>query len=288
MAMPRLAALARSARALLAAALLAAAPAAARAQEAVPADIVQAEILPGWSTPAGTRMAALHIRLAPGWKTYWRAPGDAGIPPAFRLVRGSRNHRRRRARTGRAPLVFDQSDGIRSRSATQRELVLPIELRTPKRPGAPMPGRRGEIDLGVCEDRLRPRCGSTFSADMLPAATARWTRRRSARPWRVRPVSSAAEAGVTQVACAFSAVSDGVRLDARLEMPRIGGDEVVLVEAGDPGIWVSEAQVARRGGALHVRVDMAPPPGRPLALDRSALRFTVLGRSRAVDIRGCD
>ncbi|RMF11698.1 MAG: hypothetical protein D6763_02360 [Alphaproteobacteria bacterium] len=24
-----------------------------------------------------------HVRLAPGWKTYWRSPGDAGLPPRF-------------------------------------------------------------------------------------------------------------------------------------------------------------------------------------------------------------
>src|ERR1700741_1429647 len=24
---------------------------------------------------------ALHIVLQPGWKTYWRSPGDAGYPP---------------------------------------------------------------------------------------------------------------------------------------------------------------------------------------------------------------
>jgi suppressor for copper-sensitivity B len=27
--------------------------------------------------------AGLEIRLAPGWHTYWRSPGDAGIPPSF-------------------------------------------------------------------------------------------------------------------------------------------------------------------------------------------------------------
>jgi len=26
---------------------------------------------------------ALELRLAPGWKTYWRTPGDAGLPPVF-------------------------------------------------------------------------------------------------------------------------------------------------------------------------------------------------------------
>jgi hypothetical protein len=51
---------------------------------------------------------------------------------------------------------------------------------------------------------------------------------------------------------------------------------------------VSEPEVARRDGTLHVRADLVPAPGTALALDRSALRFTVLGQARAVDIRGCD
>ena len=25
----------------------------------------------------------MEIRLAPGWKTYWRYPGDSGVPPRF-------------------------------------------------------------------------------------------------------------------------------------------------------------------------------------------------------------
>jgi suppressor for copper-sensitivity B len=25
----------------------------------------------------------IHIRLQPGWETYWRSPGDAGVPPDF-------------------------------------------------------------------------------------------------------------------------------------------------------------------------------------------------------------
>jgi suppressor for copper-sensitivity B len=26
--------------------------------------------------------AGLHFRLDPGWKIYWRSPGDAGLPPS--------------------------------------------------------------------------------------------------------------------------------------------------------------------------------------------------------------
>jgi DsbC/DsbD-like thiol-disulfide interchange protein len=32
---------------------------------------------------AGSYLAGVEIALAEGWKTYWRTPGDAGVPPAF-------------------------------------------------------------------------------------------------------------------------------------------------------------------------------------------------------------
>ena len=60
--------------------------AAAQAESFDMADIVQAEVLPGWRTPSGTWMAALHLTLSPGWKTYWRVPGEAGIPPLFDIA----------------------------------------------------------------------------------------------------------------------------------------------------------------------------------------------------------
>lgn len=40
--------------------------------------------------PATVHRAGIEIRLAPGWKTYWRYPGDSGIPPRFDFS-GSRN-----------------------------------------------------------------------------------------------------------------------------------------------------------------------------------------------------
>src|SRR5262245_57507317 len=34
--------------------------------------------------------AGIEIRLQPGWHTYWRYPGDAGVPPRFDFS-GSQN-----------------------------------------------------------------------------------------------------------------------------------------------------------------------------------------------------
>ena len=31
----------------------------------------------------GRRLAGVQIELSPGWKTYWRIPGESGVPPVF-------------------------------------------------------------------------------------------------------------------------------------------------------------------------------------------------------------
>jgi DsbC/DsbD-like thiol-disulfide interchange protein len=42
------------------------------------------------SSAAPTASAGIEIRLKSGWHTYWRYPGDAGVPPRFDFA-GSRN-----------------------------------------------------------------------------------------------------------------------------------------------------------------------------------------------------
>jgi DsbC/DsbD-like thiol-disulfide interchange protein len=40
-------------------------------------------LIPGAAATAEGRGAGLEIRLDQGWKTYWRNPGDSGVPPTF-------------------------------------------------------------------------------------------------------------------------------------------------------------------------------------------------------------
>lgn len=49
-------------------------------------DIPQSRVrLVGGADPSnpGTRVVLVEMLLQPNWKTYWRMPGDAGIPPSF-------------------------------------------------------------------------------------------------------------------------------------------------------------------------------------------------------------
>ncbi|MGI9370671.1 MAG: protein-disulfide reductase DsbD domain-containing protein, partial [Ruegeria sp.] len=113
--------------------------------------IVSLDILDGGLTPDGTYIGAIRLSLADGWKTYWRAPGDAGIPPQFDW-KGSGNVADVSI-TWPSPHVFDQN-GVRS-IGYKDQLVLPVEI-TPKNPAKSV-RLQGTMDLGVCKDVCVPR-----------------------------------------------------------------------------------------------------------------------------------
>lgn len=237
---------------------------------------VAGEIVEGWQQSDGTRIAAIRLTLAPGWKTYWRSPGDAGIPPLFDWS-GSGNMADV-AITWPTPSVFDQS-GMRS-IGYKNEVVIPLHV-TPKQDGKPV-HIRAQMQLGVCSDICIP---EELSFDAVLNGTATKPTPVVAAALAARPFS-ASEAGVQGAVCVLRPTKDGMEITATLTLPHTGGAEVVVIEAGQPGVWVSETDTARRGGVLTAQADMAAG-GKALALNRSAIRFTVLGADMAVDIQGC-
>lgn len=240
-------------------------------------DMAEVSLLPGWRRDDGTHMAALRITLAPGWKTYWRAPGEAGIPPAFDWS-GSRNLAAVRLHWP-VPHVFS-NNGMTS-IGYARQVILPVEL-TPKVPGREI-DLNAEIAIGVCEDICVPFQASVAGA-LEPGSRQPDGRIRAALGDRPK---TAREAGVGTVTCRLEPMQDGARLHAEVQLPPLGGTELAVIETADPDLWVSGADTGRAGGTLTAEADLVPPSGMPLALDRSGVRITVLGDSGAVDIRGC-
>lgn len=251
---------------------LAGLPAHALTQE----DVLSARLLSGWQTESGTRMAAVELTLAPGWKTYWRSPGEAGIPPSFDFS-GSTNLQSVTFHWPR-PSVFDLNgmttigyhDGV----------VLPMEI-TPKDPSAPVTLLMG-MDLGVCSDICMP-AALRFEAD-LSGQGAPDTAIRAALADLPRP---AGQAGVTGIGCAVEPIKDGLRVTAAMDLPEQGHKETVVFETATQGVWVSEASATRKGATLTAVSDMVPPEGAPFALDRSGVKVTVIAENSAVEIDGC-
>ena len=239
-------------------------------------DVADFEILQGWRTESGTYMTALRIQLEPGWKTYWRAPGQAGIPPRFDWE-GSKNLSAVQFHWP-APKIYVQN-GLRT-IGYKGELVLPIEL-TPKQRGQDI-ALRAQIELGVCQDICIP-VNVRVSADLAGAGASNPRIRAAiaARP------ATAREAGLRKIACAVEPISDGLRLTASIDLPSQGRDEIAVFELPDQTIWVAEAETSRQGRTLTAMTEMVPPTNGPFMLNRSEVRITVLGAGGAVDINGC-
>lgn len=259
---------------ILAAAILAAAP-----LRADPIDgAISTRLLPGWRMADGTLMAGIELTLAPGWKTYWRAPGDAGIPPSFDWTASS--NLQGVAVDWPAPHVFTQS-GMRTIGYKDR-VILPITV-APRREGAPV-RLNGTIDIGICKDICVP--VRIELSEVLDGARTR-PDPAIAAALAERPYTGV-EAGLSDMSCTLAPAADGLSLRAEFALPATGGREMAVVETGDPMIWASEPRVTRQGGKLIAEFDLSHASGGPFALDRSELRFTIIGRKHTVDITGCD
>lgn len=252
------------------------APAPAQAQSLNPSQLVHAELRPGWRTERGTHMAALHLRLADGWKTYWRIPGEAGIAPQLDWSR-SQNVASVTAHWPR-PIVFDQN-GFRS-IGYDGELVLPLEF-VPAREGRPM-ALVAQISIGICRDTCVP-VDLSLSLPLRDAG-AHDALIAEALSRRAEPSTGV---GLSQATCRVEPGNRGVELTLRAALPQMGAREHMVMELPGTGYWVSDSQTWREGGELVGRARVRAPQQGAVTIQRSDVAFTILSEDRMVVHRGC-
>lgn len=234
-------------------------------------------LISGWRMGDGNHVAGVEIKLAPGWKTYWRSPGDAGIPPQIDFS-GSKNLKSANLEFP-VPVAFD-INGMRS-IGYKKDVILPLVL-TPIDPAQPI-ALEAEVVLGVCNQICVP-VDVRLSGLLQPSQT-KHARLAMALGDRPRLLSGG---GASIAKCELLGTKTGINLAATLTMPASAGEEIGIVEIFDRDIWIGETAITRRGQALTLTADMEHVSGKPFALDRSQLRFTVLGKDEAVEVLGCE
>lgn len=101
------------------------------------------------------RRGALQIDLHPGWKTYWRNPGDAGVPPHIRTEGDAEAQI-----SFPAPVRFGE-EGARGIGYKQ-PVSLPVVFRLPHGDTR----LKGDVFLGICEKICIPvQANFDFSLD---------------------------------------------------------------------------------------------------------------------------
>ncbi|MTH62860.1 protein-disulfide reductase DsbD domain-containing protein [Paracoccus shanxieyensis] len=260
----------------LALVMILAAPALAHAQTAqslppvvdsLPPGLAGAALLPGWITPDGHRMTALRLDLEPGWKTYWRSPGDAGIPPRFDW-QGSGN-------VGQVVLHWPRPEAIESGGERtlgyHDQMILPLEI-APADPGQPV-DLHAVVDFGLCDDICVP-------AQVTLIAPAP---QESPDPLIQTALADVPQRALDKPLCRIEEISDGMRVTALF--PEASAPEVAMEL---PGIWVSQPELAQQDGVLQATADFISETGKPFQLDPQKLVLTLIRPDSATEYDGCD
>ena len=238
-----------------------------------PDDVVKLTVLHGWRAVDGTHMAGLRLDLAPGWKTYWRHPGDVGFPPVFDWSR-SQNIAAVDVLWPRPKVTWD--DDMRT-IGYDGAVVWPLHI-TPLAHGDVV--LNGHAQIGVCKEICIPvdldiratlgaLGGSAGRADAdIRAAIA-------AQP---KPAQG-------QAICAFAPSDDGMELT--LTLPPVGTGAEIVIEVNGANVWVSPPETQRVGGRVVATVDILTVDGNPIAIPRQNVVTTVLTETAAVEYRGC-
>src|SRR5207248_3475593 len=125
----------------------------ARAEDASPwqRDGHSAVRLLAGSHSGAVLLGGIAFQLEPGWKTYWRTPGDSGVPPRFDFSKSENIE----AVTilWPAPTKFDDGAGGHS-VGYHNQIVLPLRI-VAKNPDKPVT-LRADINYAVCEKLCIP------------------------------------------------------------------------------------------------------------------------------------
>ena len=97
--------------------------------------------------------AGVEIKMQPGWKTYWRYPGDSGVPPVFDFA--ASDNVKSATVLWPAPVRF--ADGSGNSIGYKGAVIFPLRI-VPRETGKPVTLRL-KLDYAVCETLCVPAQG---------------------------------------------------------------------------------------------------------------------------------
>jgi len=227
------------------------------------------------SAASETLRLGLEFRLAPGWKTYWRSPGDAGYPPRVDWT-GSANLADPRLRWP-APERFTLF-GLET-FGYGGSVVLPIEARTVT-PGAPV-AVRAKVEYLICETICIP-YEAQLALDLPAGAGTLGPQAHAIDRFAARVPAEGAGAGLGIDRAEWrGSAQPGLVLTVRAVEPFRTPD--VFVEEADPWVFGKpEVQLDRGGRSATFVLAAAPDPKAAAPIGRE-VRLTLVDGERAME-----
>lgn len=263
--------------AVFAAAVLAASACGARADDVSPwvSDQHSAVRLLAGSRSGAVLLGGIAFQLQPGWKTYWRTPGDSGVPPRFDFSKSENVE----AVTILWPAPQAFPDGAGGTSLGYKgQVVLPLRIVT-KHADKPVT-LRATVDYAVC-DKL---CVPVQAAPELSFASVASTQDGAlAAALDTVPVpASVGDAGPVTIR---DVVRKGDK-DVEVDVVAPTGVKVSLFVEGPTPDWALPVPKEIKGTSPDIRrfgfvLDGLPPGAQATG---AALRFTLVGPDKAYEV----
>ena len=223
--------------------------------------------------------AGIEMKLTAGWHTYWRYPGDSGVPPRFDFS-GSGNLKSAKVLY---PAPQLHSDETGQTIGYENSVVFPVEV-TPKDAGKPV-DLKLKIDYAVCEKLCVPAEGSARLA-LAPGTSGEDAAVKAAFA-RVPQRVDAAKAGLT-VTRASGGAKAGEKPLVMVDLPAPANTPVTLFVEGPTPDWAlpipKPAQGAPAGRRHFSFVLDGLPPGADPSKGPFVLTFTVEEGQRVYEV----
>lgn len=235
---------------------------------------VEARLVVAGGIENGAYRAALELDLPDGWHTYWRNPGDAGIPPIFDVARSLNL----KDFSVDYPVPVRHTDGAGTSMIYEGRLLLPIRA-VPERKGAPVT-LTIRVLYGLCaeicvpaEAQVTARLDPSAAAD--PTASADIAAFEALVPVRSDEDRIAVERSDFDAKSARGSVEVSVDDDGRL----------VDLFVTAPAKWYAAPPepVEAAAGRRHFRIALEGPSG-AAGIDGVDLSFVLAEKDRAYEI----
>jgi DsbC/DsbD-like thiol-disulfide interchange protein len=218
-------------------------------------------------------LGGIALQLQPGWKTYWRSPGDSGVPPRFDFSKSENVE----AVTvlWPAPTKFDDGAGGHS-LGYHDQIVLPLRI-VAKNADKPVT-LRAEINYAVCEKICIP-----VDANAELPFTSVASTEDSALFAALDTVPKPANIGDPNPLTIRDVKRDGQSVVVDVAAPE-ARDVSLFVEGPTPDwalpIPAPDAHSPQGVKRFSFALDGLPPGAKP---DGAALKFTLVGADKAYE-----
>jgi|SRR6187431_1477146 len=217
------------------------------------------------------RRAGIEIRLAPGWKTYWRYPGDSGIPPRFDFSH-SKNVK---SVTVRYPAPHRLTDESGTSIGYKHGVVFPLDI-VPQNAAQPVV-LAVKADYAVCEKICIPAEGKAeLNVTGRPGVQDGWLKQNDAL------VPVAAQIGEGETLAVRSVTRENKRILVDVAAP----GAIELFAEGPAADWALPVPAPVDGAPagqqrFAFELEGLPPNTRP---DGATLMLTAVSGGQAIEV----